>query len=167
MQSFRQQRMLKGRLQLDVQRTGPHRSSTFNVDEEKACHGLGRGTTNDIRDHSVNNGTGDQIEKSSRVTDCVEWGQILNKSYDDLINPKSWSVTCRWMYTVIIAGTGCLVSFASSNAAPTVPQAMIEYGITEEVALLACTTYFITFGVGTMIAAPLTEIFGRYVATYY
>ena len=84
-------------------------------------------------------------------------------SFDDILNPRSWSSSSRWLYTFIIATTGCLVSFASSIAAPTVPQAMEEYGISQEVALLACAIYFITFGLGTAIAAPLSEVFGRYV----
>jgi hypothetical protein len=87
----------------------------------------------------------------------------LTKSYDDILNPRSWPLSSRWLYTFIIATTGCLVSFASSIAAPTVPQAMEEYGVSQEVALLACATYFITFGLGTMIAAPLSEVFGRFV----
>ena len=175
MQSFRQQRLLNERLQYAVERTTrrPNPPSRLKAGEEKADHESQRGTTDDTGietlrgKSSAKNGTGHQIEDDPKVNVGMEWSEILNETYDDLINPKSWPVTCRWMYTAIIAGTGCLVSFASSSAAPTVPQAMVEYGITEEVALLACTTYFIMFGVGTMIAAPLTEVFGRYFAMHH
>jgi hypothetical protein len=170
MQSFRQRRQLKERVRLEV--------------ENKAAEALGSGkfparSRNDILYENIGHGERNAMEgfsnislhqatsqtnKNSQSTAIDETNTLDSTgSYDDMLNPRSWSVSSRWLYTFIIATTGCLVSFASSIAAPTVPQAMEEYGINQEVALLACATYFITFGLGTLIAAPLSEVFGRFV----
>lgn len=162
MQSLRQRRALREKLQHDFngQETAKFpftKCKRANIQHETK-------TTHDEANNNLNStDTTPNCVELNHATSCdiLSASYLSDARYDDLLNPRSWSVSSRWMYTAIIATTGCLVSFASSNAAPTVPQAMQEYNVSEEVALLACTTYFITFGIGTMVAAPLTEVYGR------
>lgn len=170
MQSFRQRRQLKERVRVEsetkaAETLGPGKFSARSQNDilnEDVRHGE-QNTGKRLSDISLHRACS-QTNKKNRSTAIDETNPLHSAgSYDDILNPRSWSASSRWLYTFIIATTGCLVSFASSIAAPTVPQAMKEYHISQEVALLACATYFITFGLGTMIAAPLSEVFGRFV----
>lgn len=173
MQSIRQRKLLKQRIQVELRRkqVEPRLCKTYHVNGEASAPRIETSGLDGDKAQRASNShlVRDKIRnKSYRPTDQNDSKSCCNcnETYDDLIDPKTWSVSSRWLYTLIIANTGCMVSFASSVAAPTVPQAMKEYNISEEVALLACTVYFITFGLGTMVAAPLTEVFGRYVGGF-
>ncbi|KAK4498637.1 hypothetical protein PRZ48_009147 [Zasmidium cellare] len=84
---------------------------------------------------------------------------------NDPHNPQNWSYTRKWIYTIIVCMTNFITSGAASFDTEVVPQAMQTYNLHgtpgEQVALLATTLYMVMFGLGTPIAAPLSETFGR------
>lgn len=159
MQSYCQRRLLKRRIHDAVQGLSADDVTCSGRMEKVKTRGL-----NETTETTDSGGAArDILSPQPDIRTDVEDQTTVNDSHDDLLDPKSWSVRSRWFYTLIVASTGCLVSFASSIAAPTVPQAMKDYNVSEEVAILASATYFITFGLGTMVSAPLSEVFGRYV----
>ncbi|EOO01788.1 putative polyamine transporter 2 protein [Phaeoacremonium minimum UCRPA7] len=76
-------------------------------------------------------------------------------------NPKNWSKAYKWYCTMVVAITCFVVAFASSVITADLEDVAEEFNVSEEVALLPITVFVVGFGVGPMIFAPLSEIFGR------
>ncbi|KUJ24667.1 MFS general substrate transporter [Mollisia scopiformis] len=87
---------------------------------------------------------------------------------DDQLNPKKWPHPRKYITVAIVGMTGFLVGWVSSIDSAVVQQARMEFGVSEVAESLATGLYLIAFGVGSLIAAPLSETVGRnpvYLAT--
>ncbi|KAI0188939.1 major facilitator superfamily transporter [Xylaria flabelliformis] len=83
-------------------------------------------------------------------------------------NPKNWSKGFKWYITMVVATTCFVVAFASSVVTPDIDGVASEFGCGREVALLSITLFVVGFGVGPLVFAPLSEVYGRqiiYVST--
>lgn len=80
---------------------------------------------------------------------------------NDPENPKNWSKAYKWYCTMVVAITCFVVAFASSVITADIKGVCDEFHVSEEVALLSITVFVVGFGVGPMIFAPLSEIYGR------
>lgn len=80
---------------------------------------------------------------------------------DDPENPKNWSKAYKWYVTMIVAITCFVVAFASSVVTADLIGVEETFNVSEEVALLTITVFVVGFGVGPVIFAPLSEIYGR------
>ena len=80
---------------------------------------------------------------------------------NDPENPKNWSKAYKWYCTMVVAATCFVVAFASSVVTADIAGVAEEFGVSEEVALLSITLFVVGFGVGPMIFAPLSEVYGR------
>ncbi|KAI1661179.1 MFS general substrate transporter [Daldinia decipiens] len=80
---------------------------------------------------------------------------------NDPENPKNWSKGYKWYCTMVVAITCFVVAFSSSVVTPDIAGVADEFGVSDEVALLSITLFVVGFGVGPMIFAPLSEIYGR------
>ncbi|TLS27649.1 hypothetical protein PpBr36_04643 [Pyricularia pennisetigena] len=80
---------------------------------------------------------------------------------DDPENPKNWSKAFKWYATMVVAITCFVVAFASSVITADIAGVVEEFGVSEEVALLSITVFVVGFGIGPMIFAPLSEVYGR------
>lgn len=76
-------------------------------------------------------------------------------------NPKNWTRAYKWYATMIVALTCFVVAFASSVITADIAGVVDEFGVSQEVALVSITVFVVGFGVGPMIFAPLSEIYGR------
>lgn len=76
-------------------------------------------------------------------------------------NPKNWSKAYKWYCTMVVAITCFVVAFASSVVTADLIGVEESFGVSEEVALLTITLFVIGFGVGPVVFAPLSEIYGR------
>lgn len=76
-------------------------------------------------------------------------------------NPKNWSKGYKWYCTMVVAVTCFVVAFASSVVTADFIGVEKEFGVSEEVALLTVTVFVVGFGVGPVVFAPLSEIYGR------
>lgn len=76
-------------------------------------------------------------------------------------NPKNWSKAYKWYCTMVVAITCFVVAFASSVVTADLVGVEESFGVSEEVALLTITLFVIGFGVGPVVFAPLSEIYGR------
>ena len=76
-------------------------------------------------------------------------------------NPKNWSKAYKWYCTMVVAITCFVVAFASSVITADLEDVSKEFNVSEEVSLVTITVFVVGFGVGPMIFAPLSEIFGR------
>ncbi|GAA5857247.1 hypothetical protein JCM8547_009396 [Rhodosporidiobolus lusitaniae] len=79
----------------------------------------------------------------------------------DQLNPKNWSSTRRWIYTLMVAHIAVLVSQASSINSLAAPYAAEALNVSEEVVLLDTALFLVGFGVAAPVVGPLSEIAGR------
>ncbi|POS73857.1 hypothetical protein DHEL01_v207750 [Diaporthe helianthi] len=76
-------------------------------------------------------------------------------------NPKNWSKAYKWYCTMVVAITCFVVAFASSVVTADLVGVRETFNVSEEIALLTITLFVVGFGVGPVIFAPLSEIYGR------
>lgn len=80
---------------------------------------------------------------------------------DDPENPMNWP---RWkkIYHTIIPGLfAFIVTFASSIYTPGYPEVMTKFHVSSTVALLGLSFYVLGLAFGPVLAAPISETFGR------
>lgn len=85
-------------------------------------------------------------------------------------NPKNWSKAYKWYITMVVALTCFVVAFASSVVTPDIEGVAEEFNVSSEVALLSITLFVVGFGLGPLVFAPLSEVYGRkiiYVTTLF
>jgi multidrug resistance protein len=88
--------------------------------------------------------------------------QLEDEWEDDPINPRNWSAAKKWTATTILALYTFVTPLASSIMAPSLPDLAIKYGITNPtVTALTLSIFLLSFAIGPLFAAPLTEVYGR------
>ncbi|KAL1891042.1 Synaptic vesicle transporter SVOP [Sporothrix stenoceras] len=80
---------------------------------------------------------------------------------NDPENPKNWSKAMKWYCTLVVSITCFVVAFASSVITADIIGVEKSFGVSEEVVLLSVSLFVIGFGVGPLVFAPLSEIYGR------
>lgn len=104
------------------------------------------------------------IEVRRRTTKEGGDGNVFVVGYesdDDQNNPHNWSTSRRWACTIPIALIGLIVGFASAVDSPAIPQASKEFGVSQVVESLATGLFLIGFGIGGLVAGPVSETLGR------
>ncbi|KAM5347884.1 hypothetical protein ACJ41O_007708 [Fusarium nematophilum] len=76
-------------------------------------------------------------------------------------NPKNWSKAYKWWCTMCVALTCFVVAFASSVITADIKGVVDDLDVSNELALVSISIFVVGFGVGPMIFAPLSEIYGR------
>ncbi|KAK8243588.1 major facilitator superfamily transporter [Phyllosticta capitalensis] len=79
----------------------------------------------------------------------------------DPLCPRNWSHFKRTAVTLQISAIAFAVTAASAIDSTILPQAAEEFGVSEVVESLATGIYLIGFGLGSLIAGPFSETFGR------
>jgi hypothetical protein len=100
-------------------------------------------------------------EVQSNKTSKTERYELVTFTVGDPENPKNWSKAFKWWCTMTVACTCFTVAFNSAVITANIAGPAEEFGVSEEVSLLAITMFVIGFGIGPMAFAPLSEILGR------
>ncbi|KAL2132749.1 hypothetical protein VTI74DRAFT_3404 [Chaetomium olivicolor] len=80
----------------------------------------------------------------------------------DPANPMNWTPLKRWSHIFYISLLTFLVSLVSSMLAPAVPDVMVSLGSDDSsLASFVVSVYVIGFAVGPLLAAPVSELYGR------
>ncbi|KAK8218026.1 major facilitator superfamily transporter [Phyllosticta capitalensis] len=79
----------------------------------------------------------------------------------DPLCPRNWSHFKRTAVTLQISAIAFAVTAASAIDSTILPQAAEEFGVSEVVESLATGIYLVGFGLGSLIAGPFSETFGR------
>lgn len=87
--------------------------------------------------------------------------KLVTFTPNDPENPKNWSKAYKWYCTMVVAVTCFVVAFASSVVTADLKGVEATFNVSEEVALLTITVFVVGFGVGPVVFAPLSEIYGR------
>lgn len=86
----------------------------------------------------------------------VDWA-----SPTDPLNPRNWPLTRRISCTLQIALIAAGVGAASGIDATVLPQAAVSLGVSQVAESLATGLYLVGMGLGSLVAGPLSETFGR------
>jgi multidrug resistance protein len=97
----------------------------------------------------------------SRVSGILEDHELVTFTICDKDNPKNWSKAYKWYCTMVVAMTCFVVAFNSAVITADLAGVQKTFHVSEEVSLLTITLFVIGFGVGPLIFAPLSELFGR------
>jgi multidrug resistance protein len=100
-------------------------------------------------------------EIQSNRTGRTERYELVTFTVNDPENPKNWSKAYKWWCTMVVACTCFTVAFNSAVITANIEGPAEEFGVSEEISLLAITMFVIGFGIGPMAFAPLSEILGR------
>ncbi|KAF2723957.1 MFS general substrate transporter [Polychaeton citri CBS 116435] len=85
---------------------------------------------------------------------------------DDPDNPMNWPTSRKWAITLSLGMMTFSVTFASSVfSAATVPTA-IQFGVSQEVMVLATSLFVLGFAWGPICWGPLSELYGRKVPLF-
>ncbi|KAI0132111.1 major facilitator superfamily transporter [Xylariales sp. AK1849] len=104
-------------------------------------------------------------QPDGEIPATAPWGEknykLVTFLKDDPQNPKNWSKAYKWYCTMIVALTCFVVAFASAVITADIAAPAKELGVSEEVALLSISLFVVGFGVGPLVFAPLSEVYGR------
>lgn len=79
----------------------------------------------------------------------------------DSRNPKLFTQTQKWSYTVVMAIATLSVAFSSSSYTGGIEEIIRNFECTEEVATLGVSLFVLGFAIGPLFWAPLSELYGR------
>ncbi|GAA5986139.1 hypothetical protein JCM10908_006426 [Rhodotorula pacifica] len=80
---------------------------------------------------------------------------------DDPQNPRHFGHTKKWVQTLIPTSFCFIAGFASSLITGGIPEQAEYFGVSELVANLVVCVFVVGFGIGPLILAPLSEMYGR------
>jgi len=101
-------------------------------------------------------GTDGDLETASRPTTAVDW-----TGANDEANPQHWTLSKKLYHTFIPTSIAFLCPFGSSVYTPGHKQVMAEFNVSREIALLPFVFYLLGLSFGPVLAAPVSETFGR------
>lgn len=80
----------------------------------------------------------------------------------DPANPRNWTPAKKWTTTAIVALYTFVTPLASSIMAPGLPDVAKKFNITNPtIAALTLSIFLLSFAIGPLFAAPLSEVYGR------
>ena len=90
-----------------------------------------------------------------------EFLTVAAKPTEVELNPRSWPLYKRVLCTVLVTSVGFIVSWAGSITSAIAKNASHDFGVSETVESLAAGLYFVGFGLGSLVAGPVSETLGR------
>ncbi|KAF7795334.1 hypothetical protein EIP86_006491 [Pleurotus ostreatoroseus] len=105
--------------------------------------------------------TGTILRTTTTADGRLEKYKLVTFTIDDPDNPKNWSKPYKWWCTAMIASVCFVVAFCSSVITADMEGVAETFGVSLEVSFLTITLFVVGFGIGPMVFAPLSELYGR------
>ncbi|KAF8589941.1 MFS general substrate transporter [Ramaria rubella] len=96
-----------------------------------------------------------------RGTGAIDDPFIVDWDENDPENPRQWTRARRWLLTVQLALGTWNISFTSSSYSGGLNEMTTALQASRTVAVLGLSLYVLGFGVGPLLFAPLSEMYGR------
>ncbi|KAM0415606.1 hypothetical protein ACHAPD_006807 [Fusarium lateritium] len=80
---------------------------------------------------------------------------------DDPYNPMNWTFRKKFITTILYGLTTCWITLASAIFASTIEPVSAEFNVNTETSAAATSLLVFGFGLGPLIWAPLSELYGR------
>ncbi|PHH64346.1 hypothetical protein CDD81_4703 [Ophiocordyceps australis] len=94
-------------------------------------------------------------------TPCINQDGFVDFSAHDSGDPRSWSLSRKWLVTIGTSLLSMNATLASSFTSGSTGSISRDFGVSETTAALSTTVFLLGFAVGSFIFAPLAESFGR------
>lgn len=95
-------------------------------------------------------------EPATRVVTAVDW-----TGPDDPGNPHNWSLLKRCYHTFAVGAISFAVTAGSSLITPAIPQVAETFGVSRTAAVGSLSIYVLGLALGPILAAPISELYGR------
>ena len=128
----------------------PSDPSSMTLAEEKDA---GSGVQTQRKLNSPPRGAVDSITKTATAQDWT--------GPDDPGNPRNWPFAKKVYHTIIPGLFAFIVTFGSSVYTPGYPEVMSRFHVSSTVSLLGLSLYVFGLAFGPVLAAPISETFGR------
>lgn len=76
-------------------------------------------------------------------------------------NPRNWSIGYRAWITFCVSYTTWVVVLYSTSYTASIPGLVEEFGSTTTITTLGLTTYLLGLAAGSLVVAPMSELYGR------
>ncbi|KAI9000887.1 multidrug resistance protein 4 [Trametes punicea] len=118
-------------------------------------------TTDPAKGHAIlHGGEGESAFPEDKKEEALEAAE--DDWAHDPINPRNWSSRKKWIMVSIVSLYTFVTPLGSSMMAPALPEIGKYYGTTSETVVAATLSVFlVTFAIGPLFLAPLSEIYGR------
>ncbi|KAK5221432.1 hypothetical protein LTS03_000828 [Exophiala xenobiotica] len=94
--------------------------------------------------------------QKTTVEDLVDFDGL-----DDPYRPLNWTMKKKVITTALYGFTTMTATWASSVYSPGTRQVAEEFGVGMQTATLGTTLFLLAFGIGPLLWAPLSEVYGR------
>ncbi|KAK4101221.1 MFS general substrate transporter [Parathielavia hyrcaniae] len=85
---------------------------------------------------------------------------------DDPYNPANWPARKKVVTTMLYGLVTMTATWASSCYSAGTAQVAAEFGVGDQVAVLGTSLFLVGFGIGPLLWAPLSEVYGRRLAVF-
>ena len=103
----------------------------------------------------------DDSRPSTATTAVNSTLEFLEKPIYDPTDPHTWSKTKRWSMTLILSFVAFMSFWPSGAYAPGITHIRLDFGVSQEIAVLGTAFYPLGFTLGPLLGAPLSELYGR------
>ncbi|KAH9478455.1 Efflux pump radE [Psilocybe cubensis] len=111
-------------------------------------------------ERTLSPGHGESALPEDKIGEAVE--NLEDDWENDPENARNWSTKKKWTAVVILSSYTFVSPLASSMMAPGIPDLALKYGITNStVVALTLSVFLLSFAIGPLILAPLSEMYGR------
>ncbi|KAF9482294.1 multidrug resistance protein 4 [Pholiota conissans] len=110
--------------------------------------------------HPVPPGHGESALPEDKVEEDYE--NLEDDWEDDPENARNWPSSKKWQAVCVVSAYTFVSPLASAMMAPGIPEIAVKYGITSPtIAALTLCIFLLSFAIGPLILAPLSEMYGR------
>jgi hypothetical protein len=159
MQSYFQNRQLKRRVRQHYKpeiETGRSDASSSASSRTQTVSTEAKIATSDDGENSVPN---EKIEATRDPDSSITLVEFDGD--DDPSNPHNWTFMCKVRCICVVTCIGFIVSWAGSIDSSASRRAAHEFGVSDTIESLATGLFLIAFGMGSFLASPVSETFGR------
>lgn len=141
----------------------PQNSSTLSLSDTSIVSKTRKNSSNSeaFPDSKTSSDTESLPEKGKPQPQGITARDLDWDGPDDKANPQNWSSFKKWFITFVVALDCLCVSLGSSIYVESVPDIMTEMGVSQRLGISGLTLYLVGLALGPIIAAPMSELFGR------
>ncbi|KAI2783825.1 MFS general substrate transporter [Daldinia loculata] len=116
-------------------------------------------TTQDTEKYPANTESVEPVADSAQVE--VDPLLVTWNGDDDPEHPYNWSLTRKWIITILLSNGGLVTLMSGAMLAPALKSIAADLETDEEEAQIFLSIFVLAFAFGPMVLSPLAEVFGR------
>lgn len=128
-----------------------------HLDAESIASALsGDDGQHDLEKAATQQSHGSHHEPATRIVTAVDW-----TGPDDPGNPHNWTLLKQSYHTFAVGAISFAVTAGSSLITPAIPEIAAHFGVSRTAAVGSLSIYVLGLATGPILAAPISETYGR------